>query len=80
MCSVDNVAHDDGWESDLDKDAIDLWEPHNRDLNTGIQLEELHYEKRMPQIITEMEQFAQDYEAKHAEWFGQVRYLSNCLR
>jgi hypothetical protein len=72
---VDNIAHEDGWDSDIEESSIDLWEPLERALNTGIQLDELQAQKRMDDIISDIEKMKADYQAKHSEFFTVTRCL-----
>ena len=71
---MDNVAHEVGWESDIEESSIDMWEPLERALNTGIQLDELQAQKRMDHIISDIEKMKAEYQAKHSEFFT-VTYL-----
>lgn len=66
---MDNVAHEEGWESDIEEGSIDMWEPLERALNTGIQLDELQAQKRMDTIISDIEKMKAEYQAKHSEFF-----------
>jgi len=63
------VQFREDWDSDVDHVEVDIMEPLTHSLKTGVQLQELHDQKRMPEIIEDLKQWQENFMAKYPEIF-----------